>query len=181
MIYSIPVARFDLLRVVLDMVYGVNPIIPKKVWSNMVWQTAWKLDDYYWKSTSFVFKRNDLLLETVGNPTYLNWWFLADNMHHLQRMCETMARLVCHTSLLKDDDFRLNEGSLSQTMCTNCNLGARETARHLVMQCPGNENSRAIMLEEIERKVDGFAEACAQFPDQIFLWLMGKNAVGDRV
>ena len=63
-------------------------------------------------------------------------------------------------------------------MCPNCNLGIRETVEHLVMQCPNSENRKNIMLREIERKVDGFAEACAQAPDQVFSWLMGKNAEG---
>ena len=115
---------------------------------------------------------------TIGKPVYLNWWFLGDNMHHLQGMCETMARLVCHTSLLKDDDVRLNEGSYLQAVCPNCDLGIRETVKHLVMQCPSSENRRTIMLREIESDVGGFAEACTQAPDQVFLWLMGKNAEG---
>ena len=143
-----------------------------------MWQAAWALDDCFWKSTSLVYERNDLLLGTIGNPAYLNWWFLADNMHHLQGMCETMSRLVCHTSLLKDDDKRLNVGSHLQTMCTHCNLGVRETIRHLVMQCPNNEDRRIYMLSEIEREVNGFEEACAQAPEQVFWWLMGKSAEG---
>ena len=34
------------------------------------------------------------------------------------------------------------------------------------------------MLREIEREVSGFAETCAQAPDQVFLWLIGKIAEG---
>ena len=98
--------RFGLLRVILDMTLGLKHIMPKKKWSDKVWQAAWKLDDCYSKSASLVYERNGLLLGTIGNPVYLNWWLLADNMHHLQGMCETMSRLVCHTSLLKDDDMR---------------------------------------------------------------------------
>ena len=51
--------RFDLLRIILDMTYGFIPIMSKNVWSDTVWQIAWKLDDYYWKSTSIVYERND--------------------------------------------------------------------------------------------------------------------------
>ena len=132
----------------------------------------------FWRSTALLYNRNDLLLSTIGKPFYLNWWFLADNMHHLQRMCETMARLVCHTSLLKDDDIRVNAGGHSQTVCSNCDLGIRETVMHLVMQCPVNETSRITMLREIEMEVEGFAEACMQTPNQVFLWLVGKQVEG---
>ena len=170
--------RFGLLRTILDMTFGLKQIIPKKNWADKVWQAAWALDDCFWKNTSLVYERNDLLLGTIGNPAYLIWWFLADNMHHLQGMCETMSRLVCHTSLLKDDDKRLNVGSHLQTMCTHCNLGVRETIRHLVMQCPNNEDRRIYVLSEIEREVNGFAEACAQALEQVFWWLMGKSAEG---
>ena len=99
-------------------------------------------------------------------------------MHHLQGMCETMARLVCHTSLLKDDDYRLNEGSHLKTACTNCDLGMRETLKHVVMQCPSNEVKRLYMFHELEREVTGFSELCTQAPDQVFLWLIGKGAEG---
>ena len=170
--------RFGLLRSILDMVFGFIPVMSKKIWSNRVWQAAWKLDDLYWKSTSIVYDRNDLLFDTIGSPLYLNWWFLADNMHYLQGMCETMARLVCHTSLLKDDDVRLNKGSHLQVACANCDLGIRETIKHLVMQCPSNENRKLDMLREIKREVGGFAEICSQAPEQVFLWLMGKSAEG---
>ena len=170
--------RFGLLNTILEMSYDYIPIMSKKKWSYKVWQIAWMLDDCYWKSTALLYNRNDLLFSTIGKPFYLNWWFLADNQHHLQRICETMARLVCHTSLLKDDDVRLNDGSFSQTMCSYCELGSRETIKHLVMQCPNFEESRLIMLEELEQKVIGFAEASMQTPDQVFLWLMGKQAEG---
>ena len=63
-------------------------------------------------------------------------------------------------------------------MCTSCNLGVRETIKHIVMQCPNNEDRRIYMLNEIEREVNGFAEACVQAPEQVFWWLMGKNAEG---
>ena len=167
--------RFGLLDSILEMSFGLCPIMTKKKWSDIVWRIAWRLDDCFWKSTALLYGRNDLLLNTIGKPFYLNWWFMADNMHQHQGMCETMARLVCHTSLLKDDDIRLNGGSHSQTMCTNCNLGIRETVQHLVMQCPANEGSRITMFREIEMEVEGFAEACAQTPEQVFLWLLGKQ------
>ena len=170
--------RFGLLGTVIDMSLGRIPVMPKKKWSDSIWSIAWKLDDSFWKSTVLLYNRNDLLLDTIGNPLYLNWCFLADNMHQHQRMCETMARLVCHTSRLKDDDFRLSGSSHSQIICTACNLGTRETIRHLVMQCPKNENLRIAMLAEIEEKVTGFTRISIQAPELVFLWLMGKQAEG---
>ena len=51
-----------------------------------------------------VHKRNYLLFSTVGKTQYLTWWHIADIAPQHQMMCETMARLICYTSLLEEDD-----------------------------------------------------------------------------
>ena len=90
-----PSIRFDFIGPVLEMALGNVQVTPKKAWSKMVWEQAWKLDDTYWKSNAFMQGRNDLLFKTVGKSQYLTWWYLAENSPQLQSMCEDMARLVC--------------------------------------------------------------------------------------
>ena len=73
----------------------------------MIWEKAWEMDDAYWRSTSLIFTRNNLLYCTITKSQYLVWWQLADKFPQLQRISENMARLICRTSQLKSDDFRL--------------------------------------------------------------------------
>ena len=125
-----------------------------------------------------MYKSNDLLRSTVGKSQYLTWWHLADNTPRLQRMCEVMARLVCHTSLLKDDDPRYKGGSNSMKNCTRCDLSIPESVKHLVMQCPDNEGAKEFMFEEIQKADNSFARRGAESADQVFLWLLGKHLEG---
>ena len=167
--------RFNLLEKVLEMTFGYVNVIGKKVWSRMVWDKAWILDDAYWKSTGILHEQNDMLLKTVGKPQYLTWWHLADNIPHLQGMCESMARLVCHASLLKGDDPRYKREGANSRMCHGCDLGITETIHHLVMQYPVNEEEKNAMFNEILTFDDKFDERGMAMPGDSFLWLMGKQ------
>ena len=71
--------------------------------------------------------------------------------------CETMARLVCHASLLKTDDLRLKNQSRINRVCSHCDLAALEDARHLVLQCPILQQKRATMFPGIEQTA-GYAD-----------------------
>ena len=93
-------------------------------------------------------------------------------------MCEVMARLVCHTSLLKNDDPRYKGGSNSMKNCTRCDLSIPESVKHLVMQCPDNEGAKEFMFEEIQKADNSFARRGAESADQVFLWLLGKHIEG---
>ena len=167
--------RFDLLEKVLEMTFGYTNVISKKAWSGMVWEKAWKLDDAYWKSTSILHEQNDMLLKTIGKPQYLTWWHLADNIPYLQGMCENMARLVCHASLLKSDDPRYKRDGAGARMCHECDFGIAETIHHLIMQCPVNEEIRNAMFYEINKIDDRFDERGMISPGDTFLWIMGKQ------
>ena len=171
-------ARFGLLQRVGDMTLGAGGGITKTQWSRTVWSKVWELDDLFWKSTTMVYKSNDLLRNTVGNAQYLTWWHLADNTPRLQKMCEIMARLVCHTSLLKDDDPRCKGGSNSMKNCSECDLSIPETVKHLVMQCPANEGASKFMFDEIQKVDNNFVNRCANDTDQVFFWLLGKHIEG---
>ena len=167
--------RFDLLEPILEMVLGDAQVTHKKAWSKLVWEKAWSLDDAFWKSTRFVYSKNDLLCKTVGNAHYLTWWHIADNAPYLQGMCETMARLVCHASQLKGDDPRYKKESLMQKICHECNLGTLETIFHVIMQCPANEQNTTQMFNDIKAIDNDFDDRSRQAPGEVFYWIMGKN------
>ena len=167
--------RFGLLNTILEMTFGYTATVAKKAWSKLVWDHAWELDDIYWKSSVFLHEKNDILLKTIGGTQYLTWWDIADHAPHLQGICETMARLVCHASQLKSDDPRFKNQSFSQKMCQECTLGAVESVYHLIMQCPVNENNRCEMFNEIKLIDNNFDERSRQSPGEAFFWLMGKR------
>ena len=85
------------------------------------------------------------------NPRYLVWWSISDNDHTCMYFCETMARIVCHASLLKSDDLRLKSQHRTARLCSHCDLSAIENARHIIMQCPNLQEERAILFSEINQ------------------------------
>ena len=174
-------ARFGLLQCILEMTFGYADVKSKAEWSKLVWKRGWDLDDLFWKSTMMLHKRNDLLISTIGKTQYITWWHIADIAPQHQKMCETMARLVCRTSLLKEDDPRYRGTSSSTRNCSQCDLSTLETIAHLVMQCPANERAKEILFIEIERVDERFNERCANAPDQVFFWLMGKAIDGVEI
>ena len=167
--------RFGLLQNVLKMIANQTPCIPKKKWSTMVWNRAWCLDDMYWNSVNTIRSKCDILRMTIGKTQYLTWWFMADNLPQLQGTCETMARLACHASLLKEDDYRLKGESHSQKICTECDLGIKETVYHIVMQCPSNEEARVQMYRELFNANPELYGQLTRRPEQNFNWLMGMQ------
>ena len=69
-------------------------------------------------------------------------------------MCETMARLVCHASLLLTDDVRFQKPSKFSKCCPLCDLSAPDDAKHLILQCPSSEQKRREMFIDIEKVAD---------------------------
>ena len=69
-----------------------------------VWARGCELEDVYWQVQLRVCKNLDLISRTSQNCRYLTWWYLSDIFPEKMRICETLARLVCHASLLKTDD-----------------------------------------------------------------------------
>ena len=104
---------FGVLGTIKEMSDGKIPIVSKYAWSQLIWERAWKLDDANWHASNTVLRENDLLKKTIGNSRYLSWWAISDYDYRLIHMCETMSRILCHTSLLKRDDYRLKGSQMS--------------------------------------------------------------------
>ena len=163
---------------VLNMISSNFLSYGKKSWSKLAWERGWEIDDAYWRSASVVFRTNDLLYETITKAQYLIWWLIADNCPSMQRVCETMAKLICRTSLLKADDFRLKDSPVGARLCQNCVLGIEKSLFHVVMQCPSGEVARASMFDSVEKVVYDFRSRALNAPHDTFPWLLGKVMEG---
>ena len=64
-------------------------------------------------------------------------------------LCEDMATLICHASLLKVDDLRLKDAPPSSRVYENCHLFSLECIHHILMQCPGYRYERDAMYSNI--------------------------------
>ena len=167
-------SKFGILSNVCDMVTGKSAIMSKKCWSKMVWDRAWMIDDLYWESTRILHRNNELLHVTLMQSRYLGWWELSDKAPHLLKMCENMARMVCHSSRLKCDDVRLKGLPPSLRNCSLCDIYATETLFHLTMQCPYFANERLLMYDDIYNVDDSIRGIFAQNPDMTFKYIIGK-------
>ena len=76
--------------------------------------------------------------ELSHSSRYLICWRLSDQMGR----CETMATIVCRSSLLKCDDIRLKRDLNSAKWCEFRDLTEEENARHCILQCPAFEALR---------------------------------------
>ena len=89
--------------------------------------------------------------------------------------CETMARLNCQASLLKDDDIRLKGQSRVAKLCSHCDLGSIEDAKHLVLHCPRLQGEQTEMFVSIELVVEHFNNVVNRENEDMFNILLGKS------
>ena len=54
-------------------------------------------------------KPDTLLFKIIENAYYLVWWLISDLFPVKMKMCETLASIVCDTSLLKTTDYRIKK------------------------------------------------------------------------
>ena len=161
---------FDLYNEVLRMVNG-TALFSKKQWSDMVWRRAWLVEDEDWILRSRLLKYTIRLNKTMGNVCYLIWWQISDNCPSLIRTCETMAKLVCRTSLLKSDDYRCRNNVNENQICQLCESYSTENSLHVVMHCTYHEVTRTKMFKDIETICPHIFN---RDPD-IYNVLLGKN------
>ena len=67
------------------------------------------------------------------------------------RICECLARLICHASSLKPDDVRLKGLSPINRVCSACDMYLVEDVFHMIMQCPMHASACRSMQEELYR------------------------------
>ena len=118
-------------------------VYSKTAWRKVVWDRVWELENVYWRIQTQMHRNLDLLSRVVDEPRYVAWWWLSDRHPNMIRQCETMAKLVCHASMLKSDDVRLKGLNRSHRQCPLCKLAALDDVNHLLLQCPALQPERA--------------------------------------
>ena len=174
---------FNLLDEVQNMVLRGQQY-PKSVWRDRVWSLAWELEDVFWNIQFCAFQSLDIIRNVNVNCAYLTWWYLSDKFPTAMKICETLARLVCHASLLKTDDVRLKRLNRSERVCSLCDLYEDDNVRHLVMQCPRLQPERATMFVELWNAGGGSGAMVLDEHGYILSILLGKPSdvpTGDQM
>ena len=164
-----------LFNIIQEMISGMSPLVSKRAWSKIIWERAWKLDDADWSASNFIFKDNDLLALTVGKTRYLTWWHISDIDYRLIKMCEMMAKIICHASRLKKDDFRLKGLPMSNRTCIMCDMYCIEDIMHLLTQCPHYQKDRDNMYEEIFRECPNAMKIFEENRGETPYFLLGRR------
>ena len=121
---------FDILKValilglfdsVMRMVTGIQ-VYDKSTRRRIVWNSAWEVEDEDWRIRVSFFNTTSILAKTMGTVKYLIWWNLANIKPELMRQCEDLAKIVCNTSKLKNNDPRLKCSTPVDRMCQNWDI-----------------------------------------------------------
>ena len=150
-------------------------IFSKSEWRTIVWERMWALEDEECNPFKQQLSNEKTLFKVIGKPFYLTWWILSDMKLCPIQQCESMARMVCDSSLLKSHDLRLKNQPLSTKFCHRCDLAVVEDTFHLVMQCPFYEESIKTMYNELESRNVTEIDHLLMRNHEVFYYLMGKH------
>ena len=75
--------------------------LTKAEWKGMVWEIAWQMEDNEYSLSC----PNTFMFRIIDKPFFLTWLIIFDLVPSITGECETMAKLVCNCSLLKDSDY----------------------------------------------------------------------------
>ena len=166
---------FGVLGIIKEMSEGNTPIVSKYAWSQPIWERAWKLDDANWHASNTVLRENDLLKKTIGNSRYLSWWAISDYDYRLIQMCEIMSRIICHTSLLKRDDYRLKGLPMSNRTSNKCDMYCIKDILHIISQCPFYHIEQSVMFEGIYRNCPNVKRIFEEDNVKVPYYLLGRE------
>ena len=111
----------------------------------------------------------------MGDTKYLSWWYLSDIDYKCTKMCETMGKLICHASRLKQDDYRLKGLLMSNRTCVLCDMYCVESIVHIVNQCPFYQNERNEMYNMIYKECPNAENAFMSDPQIIPYYMLGRR------
>ena len=164
----------DLYEICMRMIV-VGCQYSKQEWRKIVWERIWSKED---DDCIMMYRQPHqkyLLFDVTEKPYYLVWWILSDLFPNKTAICEIMASLVCDTSLLKANDYRLKKKSYSQKICTRCQLGILENIKHLVMQCPHFSDESRALYDALNLLRTETSARVLNDPQNYFPILMGKQ------
>ena len=120
-------------------------------------------------------KPDTILFGITGNSYYLVWWLISDIVPERMVVCESLASIVCVTSLLKTTDYRIKQKTIGYKMSSRCDLGIPENGLHLIMQCPYYNDERVEMYRELESLGEIWESRLSGMSQEIFHILLGKQ------
>ena len=162
--------ELELLDTVREMLRGNVP--SKAMWRRLVWDKVWAMENEWWSNKMAEDRHLSLFKQVSEAPAYSIWWQIADVDRSYMKQCEVMVRILCHCTVLKDDDFRLKRATIWDKMCTLCDLAAIEDARHMIMQCPYHTDLRVKLQDKISRICPDFGTR------EVFKTILGKPIEG---
>ena len=82
---SSPFMYFGVLNGTITMFSMTNSHWCKEKWSKLVWIQTWLYDDFYWRTTNFLYKENDVFCRTVpqSKKEKNTWWLISDKLHNM--------------------------------------------------------------------------------------------------
>ena len=84
---------FRLNTEISNMVLG-GQVYPKTLWTQIVWERGWALEDTFWCLVARLHKELDLLLRICPRPRYLTWWSLSNKYTNMIQVCEILAKII---------------------------------------------------------------------------------------
>ena len=91
---------------------------------------------------------------------------------------EYISSDVYKTNIIKFTDYRLKRMTLSNKMCSNCDLGILEDVKHIVMQCPFYSDERIKMHDLLSNLESDCAVRVVADNQNFFYNVMGKHPEG---
>ena len=177
---------FDILQVaitfgVLDEVTNMvrrGHVWSKYEWRKKIWEKARDLDACVWRVNERCYHNLDLLSGVCEHSECLIWWEIANNDYSMLNRCETIVKILSHSSMLRMDDVRLKGRPIAERFCTSCDLAAPEDARHFIMECPKLQALRSCMFDRLSSINDGSGQAILASQCDILLVLLGRPVRG---
>ena len=103
---------FDVLDDVTNMVRRGH-VWSKYEWRKKIWEKAKCLDACMWRVNRRCYRNLDLLTGVCDQTKCLVWWDIANVDYHMLKRCETMVKIVSHSSMLRMDvDAQSLKGSV---------------------------------------------------------------------
>ena len=139
-----------------------------------MWNSAWEVEDEDWRIRVSFFYTTSILAKTMGTVKYLVWWIFADIKPELMRQCKDLAKIVCNTSELKNNDPRLKCSTPVDRMCQNCDNFVHEDAKHVILQCNYSQAQRQELFNEIWALEGGIGYRILNNSNDVFYTLLGN-------
>ena len=168
--------RLGMVEIVLECIEG-RRLWSKGAWRDMTWRKGWVLNDRLNDQTLTQHKDMNLFAMVFDKVAYSVWWLIADQFPTYIYFCETMVKILSHSSNLKVDNVTLKAGPRSSRVCSECCMSQIDDARHMILQCDDTQNERNTMFTEIYEKMGEEADMVRGANDIVAI-LLGKDVAG---